>query len=662
MQSQRASKPIVPHANPFDRSRSRHRDDRNIPPRKSAHALDLYWDANGAAAGTGGTGTWTAANTWRLGSDAGALQSWADGNNAHFLGSTAGIVTISGGTTVSPVTSFFELTGYTLRPSNTSLTTLAGSISLSAGVNLNFLSAADTADRQLAIGSVTGGVGSSLTFLGGQTAAGSNARIFLNQANSSIDVPITISGTGSTFAGFVASATGTSITGTIANSSGFTTLLGATSGSDLTLSSTAVISGSAGVRIGVANATANAGTVTLNAASTYTGGTSLRSTGTLAIGNDSALGTGTFTIETNAGGTILASGGARNISNNTILAIDAIIGGSNDFTFSGSFTSSGSSSRMLTVNNSGTTTLAGNVFLSENNSTAGRVFTINGTGNTTISGVIANNNAGNTVAAGLAKGGTGTLTLTNANTYSGNTTVSGGGTLLVSNTTGSGTGTGNVTVNGSGTTLGGTGTISGTVTLGNATPGAILNPGPKGTAGTAASVGTLSTGALTLTGANTFHIDASGTLTSNWDKLVVNGAVVLGTTSTLDITIANSLSFTAGSMYTLIDKTTAGAISGTFSGIVEGGTYTFSGYDFTASYIGGDGNNFVLTAVPEPSTWVAAALALAAVGWSQRKRFARRRAAVREEVELHVLSFSRQQSSSTNRQPKWNCHGCPVPT
>jgi hypothetical protein len=37
-----------------------------------------------------------------------------------------------------------------------------------------------------------------------------------------------------------------------------------------------------------------------------------------------------------------------------------------------------------------------------------------------------------------------------------------------------------------------------------------------------------------------------------------------------------------------------------------------------------DGEVVPLTAVPEPGTWIGAALALAAIGFSQRKRFAKR--------------------------------------
>ena len=41
-----------------------------------------------------------------------------------------------------------------------------------------------------------------------------------------------------------------------------------------------------------------------------------------------------------------------------------------------------------------------------------------------------------------------------------------------------------------------------------------------------------------------------------------------------------------------------------------------------ASYIGGNGNDFVLTnvsPVPEPSTYVASALVVCALGWQQRR-------------------------------------------
>jgi autotransporter-associated beta strand protein len=265
-------------------------------------------------------------------------------------------------------------------------------------------------------------------------------------------------------------------------------------------------------------------------------------------------------------------------------------------------------------NTGATNTLGATVTTTQNGSGGTLLVTI--AGQSTFTGTVVGSGA-------LQKAGAGTLVLSNnGNSYTGGTSVT-AGTLLVTNTSGSATGTGAVTVNGSGTTLGGTGIITGSVTLGNTTPGAIINPGLAGTPGTAGSVGTLSVGSLTLTGANTVHIDVSGTGAANWDQLIANG-VTLGSTSTLELSLANGLAFAFGSQYVVIDNTSLGGISGSFSGIAEGGTYTFNGYEFMASYIGGTGNDFILVAVPEPATWVSGALALGAVAFG----FARRRSRV----------------------------------
>jgi hypothetical protein len=123
-----------------------------------------------------------------------------------------------------------------------------------------------------------------------------------------------------------------------------------------------------------------------------------------------------------------------------------------------------------------------------------------------------------------------------------------------------------------------------------------------------------------LTGANTVHIDAFGTALSSWDKLAVNGAVNLNSSSAFQLSIAtNGLTFSPSTTYVVIDGT---SISGTFSGLAEGATVTSNGYDFYAHYdtLGG---NFDLVPVPEPGTWCAAALAFGVVGYSQRRRFAR---------------------------------------
>ena len=236
--------------------------------------------------------------------------------------------------------------------------------------------------------------------------------------------------------------------------------------------------------------------------------------------------------------------------------------------------------------------------------------TVNGTGDTLISAVITDAPG---MASGIIKDGGSTLTLTGPNTYVAGTTVN-GGTLLVDNTVGSGTGTGAVTVNNAGTTLGGTGTISGAVTVNagaNIAPGNASNP-----------VATLTTGALTLASTSNFRVDISGTAGTSDQINVATGTVTI-TGSNLVVTVVTTVSL--GQQFTILNKVAVGAITGTFAGIPQGGTVTGSdGTVFPVSYVGGDGNDIVLTvvalAVPEPSTWMGGAFAIAVLAFTQRRR------------------------------------------
>lgn len=193
-----------------------------------------------------------------------------------------------------------------------------------------------------------------------------------------------------------------------------------------------------------------AGVIQLNGGNSFAAASIDTAGTTVTVGSNSGLGAGTFT--NGATSTLQAGGGARTLSNTVVLAGNMTVGGSNAFTFNGSFTSSGSSSRTLTVSNTGGTTLGGNVFLSEDNTTAGRVFIINGSTATVINGVITNNNVGNTLAAGLRYSGTSTLTLNSTNTYSGGTGITVTGGTIIANTDGA-LGTGNVNLTATGVTL-----------------------------------------------------------------------------------------------------------------------------------------------------------------------------------------------------------------
>jgi hypothetical protein len=240
-----------------------------------------------------------------------------------------------------------------------------------------------------------------------------------------------------------------------------------------------------------------------------------------------------------------------------------------------------------------------------------------------------NVNSGGTEPTGFAinsaltlNGGSFTFSTTNTTTNTGGITVS-AGTLFANTAVTASTATGVVIVNGTGT-LGGSGTITGPGTA--ASSAVTVSGGKINAGGTAGVIGTLNitnanpatTNALTLTGSSIFSADMTATTA---DLVNITGRVNLGTTSTLDLTIPNGTVFTAGQAFTLIANDAADAITGTFANApVSGGGYFIDGYGFIVNYAGGTGNDLVLTAVPEPSTWVAAALTLLAIGFTQRRK------------------------------------------
>lgn len=184
----------------------------------------------------------------------------------------------------------------------------------------------------------------------------------------------------------------------------------------------------------------------------------------------------------------------------------------------------------------------------------------------------------------LTKTGAGTLELTIDNSYTGGTTVN-AGTVVVSNTTGSGTGTGAVAVNNGGRLAGG-GAVAGAV---NVNAGGTLAPAATGTL--AAGATTFVSGATLATG-----IDSAGTTSS---ALKVNGALTLGgATLAVADTAASPSALPDGTKLTLVNYT-GQTLTGTFNGLAEGATVTVAGHAFTLSYadtLGGTGNFITLTA------------------------------------------------------------------
>jgi len=185
-----------------------------------------------------------------------------------------------------------------------------------------------------------------------------------------------------------------------------------------------------------------------------------------------------------------------------------------------------------------------------------------------------------------------TLTLSGANLYTAGTTVT-GGTLVVTNTTGSATGTGAVFVNAG--TLGGSGIISGAVTVGTGSgTGAFLAPAHRGNKQLT----------LTIQGSLTFNSDSTYTYTfkaksskSKIDKVVANGITIIsGGSFNLSGTAQGTL--TQGTVLPVISNTSATPISGTFSNLPDGAIVTVNGNNLQADYQGGDGNDLTLTVVP----------------------------------------------------------------
>ncbi|WP_415842709.1 autotransporter domain-containing protein [Pseudomonas reidholzensis] len=262
------------------------------------------------------------------------------------------------------------------------------------------------------------------------------------------------------------------------------------------------------------------GTLVLNAANGYSGGTALNG-GTLVLGNNSALGSGTLTA---AGGTTLDSNTAITLANSAVLNGALTLAGSNALTLNGGISGAGG----LVKNGAGQLTLGGaNSYTGGTQINAGSVV-----GNSSsLQGAIVNNAAltfeqnangsytGNLTGSGtLTKNGTGELLLTGTNGLTGNTLVN-AGSLLVNGRLDSA----NVQV-ASGATLGGSGTLAGAV---NVQDGASLSAGSANTA--------LSVGSLTLASGSVLDFDLGAAAAST---TVVNVAGNLSLDGTLNITDA----------------------------------------------------------------------------------------------------------------------------
>ena len=130
--------------------------------------------------------------------------------------------------------------------------------------------------------------------------------------------------------------------------------------------------------------------------------------------------------------------------------------------------------------------------------------------------------------------------------------------------------------------------LAGSLTSNLTTNAAIF--APQGTPSTTAN--------LTQASTATFQIRLnSSTVGTGYDQLTVSGTTV-SLNGALDLVCGPHL--VPGSTFTILNKTSTGAITGTFAGKANNSTFTDDGYTFQITYTGGTGNDVVLTLVTTP--------------------------------------------------------------
>ena len=543
---------------------------------------EYFWDADAnTTSGTGGTGTWDVSTTsnWRTPSSTGALTTWSTNTSplAAVFEGNAGVVSIPSGTFTAPNFKF-NTTGYTLATSSTSATVLSGSINLGNNVGLTFSPTVSpnvntTTSGTVSVGSISGSGTANIIINSAQgTAVNIAQRLNLAIANSSISVPINIvsvGGTGTgTVAGIVGTAVGTSLSSaaTITNNTAIKTMIGATSGNDITVNG--AIIGSADLMF-AAGYGGGAGTITLNSANSYTGETifNAANSGVIKLGVNDALPTGTnvtFGYASGNGGSLDLNG-----KNQTVSSI-----------INGGFGSS--------VNR---------IF---NNGTTDATLTINGS--TSPAAFVFGIQDGTTNKTSLVKAGSGTLildgtTTTGGNTYTGLTTVS-GGTLRLNKSGGTTIpNTNNVTVDG------GTLKVSTNQTLNNLTL-------TSGTVIIDAGVTLTITGTITRTSGV-----IQGTATSNLVISGTSGTIAFdqttpGTTNVLkNLTISGSGTTTLGNALNITAGSSSGTVTvGAGATLATGGNLTLKSDALGTASVGNSagtitGNVTVERYIPAKRAW-----------------------------------------------------------
>lgn len=203
-----------------------------------------------------------------------------------------------------------------------------------------------------------------------------------------------------------------------------------------------------------------------------------------------------------------------------------------------------------------------------------------------LSGTLSNLNGSNTWSGKISARGTSStinlgaghsLTLSGVIGGAGKLTQNGAGELIVSALN---TYTGNVAVTG--------GTLSGGGQIGDVTVGSGATLAPSTT-----STQIFNTGNVTFSAGSTFAVALNGTTAgTSYDQLNVTGKVNLAG-ATLNVNLAFTPAI--GTAFTLIQHDGTDTVIGTFAGLAQGATFVLNGMTFQISYVGGTGNDVVLT-------------------------------------------------------------------
>lgn len=111
------------------------------------------------------------------------------------------------------------------------------------------------------------------------------------------------------------------------------------------------------------------------------------------------------------------------------------------------------------------------------------------------------------------------------------------------------------------------------------------------------SPGTLTTGNIEWVEGSTYEFEIGK---DGADKIVANGTVTLGN-GTLSVLRYQDYAPKSGDVYTIIENDGSDAVSGTFKDLPEGATFTTAdGAVYRINYVGGDGNDVILTVVGAP--------------------------------------------------------------